>query len=84
MEHVKHVICYGQTKEKINEYCKKINKDCIVLDNLEDSTKAAYNLSEKGDVILFSPACASWDQFDNFEIRGDLFKKIVEELKDND
>jgi len=84
MKNVKHVICYGQTKEKINEYCKKINKDCIVLDNLEDSTKAAYNLSEKGDVILFSPACASWDQFDNFEIRGDLFKRVVEELKDND
>ena len=52
----------------------------IVLDDLEESVKAAYNLSDEGDVILLSPACASWDQFETFEERGELFKKIVEEL----
>ena len=60
-------------------YDKKI--DYIVCENLEDATHIAYNNSNEGDVILLSPACASWDQFDNFEIRGDLFKKVVNELK---
>ncbi len=80
MEHVKHVICYGETKAKIKAFCDRIKKDCIVLDDLEESVKAAYNLSDEGDIILLSPACASWDQFDTFEERGELFKKIVEEL----
>ena len=80
MEHVKHVICYGETKDKIKAFCDRIKKDCIVLDDLEESVKAAYNLSDEGDIILLSPACASWDQFDTFEERGELFKKIVEEL----
>ena len=80
MEHVKHVICYGETKDKIKAFCDRIKKDCIVLDDLEESVKAAYNLSDEGDVILLSPACASWDQFETFEERGELFKKIVEEL----
>ncbi|WP_396133852.1 hypothetical protein, partial [Bacillus thuringiensis] len=41
----------------------------------------AYELSEAGDVILFSPACASWDQFNTFEERGDFFVKFIKELK---
>lgn len=81
MNNVKHIICFGQTKEKINEYAKKINKDCVILDCIDDAVKAAYNLSEEGDIILLSPACASWDQFDTFEQRGDRFKELVENLR---
>lgn len=81
MEHVKHVVCYGQTKEKIEAYCHKINKDCIVLDNLEQAVRVAYNLSDEKDTILFSPACSSQDQFKSFEERGKYFKQYVENLK---
>lgn len=81
MEHVTHVVCYGETKNKIKEYCDKIGKDCTVLNTLEESVHAAYHLSNEGDTILFSPACASWDQFNTFEERGETFKKVVNELK---
>ena len=69
------------SKDKIKEYCDKIGKDCVVLNNLEESVHAAYNLSNEGDTILLSPACASWDQYHTFEERGEEFKKVVEELK---
>lgn len=81
MSHVKHVVCYGETKEKIKDFCDKYNIDCVVLDDLESAVKVSYNLSEEENIILFSPACASWDQFKTFEERGRLYKKCVEELK---
>lgn len=80
MTYVKHVVCYGQTKEKINEFCLKNQIDCVVLDDLESAVKVAYNLSEEESVILFSPACASQDQFQSFEERGKLYKQYVENL----
>ncbi len=80
MTYVKHVVCYGQTKEKINEFCLKNQIDCVVLDDLESAVKVAYNLSDEENVILFSPACASQDQFQSFEERGKLYKQYVENL----
>lgn len=77
LEHVKYVICYGQTKERIKKWCPK---ECKVVDNLEEATKKAYELSDKGDIILLSPACASWDQFSSFEERGTLYKDIINKL----
>ena len=47
------------------------------MNNLEEAVKLSYNLSEEGDVILLSPACASWDQYKCFEDRGNEFKNIV-------
>lgn len=81
MDHVHHVLCYGETKQKIKDYCDSINKDVVVLDCLEEAVHAAYNLSEDGNTILFSPACASWDQYKTFEERGNEFKQVVETLK---
>lgn len=84
MDNVKKIISYGQTKERINEYAKTINKDCIVVETLKEAIKAAYNMSEEKDVILLSPACASWDQYKDFEVRGKEFKQIVMELKEEE
>ena len=81
MNYVKRIICYGETKEKIKNYCGKRNIDVTVVDDLEEAVKLAYNLSEEGDTILLSPACASWDQFSSFEERGKKFKEIVEGLQ---
>lgn len=81
MRYVKHVVCYGETKYRIKEFCDSIRKDVTVVDTLEEATKVAYRLSEEGEVILLSPACASWDQYDSFEVRGKEFKRIVESLK---
>lgn len=68
-------------KNRIKDFAEKCNIDVTVTDNLEEATKAAYNISSEGDTILLSPACASWDQFKSFEERGDEFKNIVESFK---
>jgi len=77
MKNVKLVLCYGETKNRISEFCSKIGVESIICDNLEEATTLAYDNSSDGDVILLSPACASWDQFSNFEERGRLFKGII-------
>ena len=51
------------------------------VDNVVEAVPLAYQLSESGDVILLSPACASWDQFKTFEVRGDIFIEAVHKLK---
>ena len=81
MKNVKLVVCYGQTKDRILDFCNKNKIECYKKDILEEAVKLAYNLSNKNDVILLSPACASWDQYAKFEDRGNDFKRIVELLK---
>lgn len=78
MTHVKEVICFGETKNKIVDFCNRLNESVSAVNNLEEAVRLAYNLSEEGDTILLSPACASHDQFKSFEERGDKFKAIVE------
>jgi len=48
--------------------------------SLQEAVDRARTLATPGDVVLLSPACASFDMFDNFEHRGDVFKKLVERL----
>ena len=81
MKNTKLVVCYGETKNRINDFCNKIGVKCIVCDNLVEATDIAYNNSEEDNVILLSPACASWDQFPDFEVRGRLFKETILKYK---
>ncbi len=50
---------------------------------MDEAVTLAYKLSHKGDNILLSPACASWDMYKNFEERGNHFKSIVNRLKED-
>lgn len=77
LDNVKLIICYGETKDRIKEWCNSINKDCVVLDNLKEATDKAIEEAKTNDVVLLSPACASWDQYKCFEDRGNEFKEIV-------
>ena len=81
MENVKAIVCYGETKEKIKKFANKNKKECYVVDSLNEAVIRAYKTSESGDTVLLSPACASWDQFNTFEERGNLFKELVNKLK---
>ena len=78
---VSGIVLYGETKEKLQEAAKLAGVPVIeVVNTLEEATKKAYAISKEDDIILLSPACASWDQFKNFEIRGDEFIQVVENL----
>lgn len=80
MQNVKYVACYGETKNRIEKYCKSMKIPCDRFENLKEATLMCYQKAEKNDVVLLSPACASWDQYDSFETRGNEFKKIVGSL----
>ena len=78
---VSGIVLYGETKEKLQEAAKVAGVSVIeIVNTLEEATKKAYAISKEDDIILLSPACASWDQFKNFEIRGDEFIQVVENL----
>lgn len=80
-EHVKAVVLFGETKNLLADAAKKAGiKQIQFAENAEAGVPMAYQDSEPGDIILLSPANASWDQYPNFEVRGDRFIKAVEEL----
>lgn len=80
-EYVKCCVAYGQSASKIREAAERNQYQSIItVDNLQEATFKAYEASEKGDILLFSPACASWDQFKSFEERGDMFIQLVHKL----
>ena len=49
--------------------------------DIEEATQKAYAMSKEDDIILLSPACASWDQYPNFEVRGDRFIQAISQLE---
>lgn len=77
LSNVSEIISYGETKNRIKEFADSIKIKCTVKDTLEESTNLAIKHAKKGDTVLLSPACASWDQYKSFEDRGEEFKKIV-------
>ena len=86
VDKVKTLILIGQTAEKIFDAVKeeldKENKkmDIYMCDSLEKTIKIARKSAQKGEVVLFSPASASFDMFKNFADRGNKFKKLVNEI----
>jgi UDP-N-acetylmuramoylalanine--D-glutamate ligase len=79
-EKVKAIICLGVDNEKIHSSFE--GKVPVITDagSAKEAVTKAYQLSEKGDVVLLSPACASFDLFKNYEDRGKQFKEAVKEL----
>jgi UDP-N-acetylmuramoylalanine--D-glutamate ligase len=75
---VAHLILIGKTAEKIAKACDKENFSSYEeAESLQAAVSRAREVAKHGDVVLFSPSCASFDMFKNFEERGDLFKKYV-------
>lgn len=78
---VKAIVCMGIDNQKILDFFANEQKEMIETRSAKEAVRAAKKLAEAGDVVLLSPACASFDLFKNYEDRGRLFKKAVLELK---
>ncbi|MGF7535759.1 UDP-N-acetylmuramoyl-L-alanine--D-glutamate ligase [Bacillus mexicanus] len=74
---VETLICFGQSGPKIYDSAKNYT-EVIIENDIEKAILIAKGKVSKGGILLFSPGCASWDRFKNFEERGEFFKKIVQ------
>ncbi|MAY82709.1 MAG: UDP-N-acetylmuramoyl-L-alanine--D-glutamate ligase [Flavobacteriales bacterium] len=79
-EKVKAIICLGKDNKKIIDAFKEKIQIIEESTSAEDAVRKAYEIGAKGDVVLLSPACASFDLFENYEDRGHQFKKAVKAL----
>lgn len=79
-EKVKAIVCMGLDNRKIHEAFGKDVELIINTDNAKDAVRSAFHFADKGDVVLLSPACASFDLFKNYEDRGKQFKDAVKDL----
>lgn len=78
--HCRGVVLVGEaTGDFIDAFARTGYADYVCADSFEDAVAKAREMAQSGDVVLLSPACASWDMFDNFEQRGDLFKELVKD-----
>lgn len=79
-EKVKAIICLGIDNRKIIDVFGNVVDIMVEVNSMGDAVKMAQRLTEKGDAVLLSPACASFDLFENYEDRGNQFKKAVRNL----
>ena len=81
LAHVKAILAIGQCRQRVQEFGEKNNIPTYSYEFLKDAFPKAYEISEENDIILLSPASASWDQYKECEIRGAEFKTYVKDLK---
>jgi UDP-N-acetylmuramoylalanine--D-glutamate ligase len=79
-EKVKTIICMGVDNKKIHDAFAGVIQTILDAGSADEAVAKAYSLSTKGDVVLLSPACASFDLFKNYEDRGNQFKNAVKSL----
>lgn len=77
---VKYLVCLGIDNDKLFNYFRNDVKIIVQTDNIKDAVEQAYEFARKGDIVLLSPACASFDLFQNYEDRGNQYKKAVLKL----
>ncbi|WP_099222346.1 UDP-N-acetylmuramoyl-L-alanine--D-glutamate ligase [Listeria costaricensis] len=80
LKNVKELIVFGETAEKIARIGKEAGVSVQFVENVEKAVPVAFKASASGDVILLSPACASWDQYRTFEVRGNAYMEAIETL----
>ena len=78
----KLMVLMGETKYKLKELCEKHEVNYILVNDMKEAIDTAYKKGEEKDVVLLSPASASWDMYKSYEIRGDEFKTLVNRLEE--
>lgn len=79
-EKVKAIICLGLDNEKLKDAFGNVVDLMVETFAMEEAVKVAYKIAERGDTVLLSPACASFDLFENYEDRGNQFKNAIKNL----
>jgi UDP-N-acetylmuramoylalanine--D-glutamate ligase len=79
-EKVRAIVSFGEARTRFEDAWSKI-VPVVLVDNLEEATRRAFALSRPGDAVVLSPACASFDQFENFEHRGEKFREYVAQIE---
>ena len=79
---VRVLICLGKDNEKLKTFFKDVVSEILETQTVKELVRLALKSAKEGDVVLLSPACASFDLFKNYEDRGDQFRSAVLELKD--
>lgn len=79
-EKVKAIVCLGMDNSKLKESFGNVIDLMVETYSMEEAIKVAYKISERGDSVLLSPACASFDLFENYEDRGNQFKAAIKKL----
>ena len=77
---VKAIVCLGKDNKKIIDSFKDKVDTIVETASMEEAVRSSYYLAKKGDTVLLSPACASFDLFKNYEDRGRQFKQAVRNL----
>lgn len=83
---IKALVLLGVTKDKIKDAFNRVMKEkgvnipIYIVNSLEEAAKKSRKIAEEGDIVTLSPACASFDMFPNFEVRGDKFKEIINNM----
>ncbi|MBF0786836.1 MULTISPECIES: UDP-N-acetylmuramoyl-L-alanine--D-glutamate ligase [unclassified Streptococcus] len=80
---LKHMVILGESASRVKRAADKAAVPYTDAQDIADATRKAYQLATVGDIVLLSPANASWDMYANFEVRGDSFLKTIGELKGN-
>ncbi|TWT12184.1 UDP-N-acetylmuramoyl-L-alanine--D-glutamate ligase [Streptococcus sp. sy004] len=81
LQGIKQLVLIGEVAPRLKELAEKTGLPWVMADNVAEATELAFNLASADDVVLLSPANASWDQYLNFEERGDEFIQTVEKIK---
>jgi UDP-N-acetylmuramoylalanine--D-glutamate ligase len=71
------VICFGEEGPVIHAALTRLDLPCILVDTMAEALSVAVGRARSGDAILLSPACASFDAFQNFEHRGHVFRQLA-------
>ena len=77
LDKVKKIYAIGETRSRIMDYAKEVNVPCEEFTTLKEAMPSIKKEAVNGDIVLLSPASASWDQYIKFEDRGNEFKNIV-------
>ena len=82
MDNVSNIIGIGECRERVKVFGDKLNIPTYIYEKLSDGFKKCVEVTQKGGIVLLSPASASWDQYKECEIRGAEFKQYVKLLKE--